>query len=214
MRPEHHRWRVQGRDAGGTCIPAATSCSAPRPVAAARCWKRSGPIPVYNSVREPGCRPPLQLRRRLPAAVGCARRCCRADPGQPGTQQDLHRHGKAVGSRQPARSGRWASRTASTSSAATAWASPMPGTRSASGCWAATARPRRAQGLDRHSVQLRQLHHHDRDVPADGGLGHDHGDLQRQGHLHPLRGTGVRLRPGQRRPQQGRRAVCRTGRPL
>src|SRR3954466_10251616 len=25
--------------------------------------------------------------------------------------------------------------------------------------------------LDRHSVQLRQLHHHDRDVSADGGLG-------------------------------------------
>ena len=63
------------------------------------------------------------------------------------------------------------------------------------------------EGLDRDLLQLRQLHHHDRDVPAHGGLGHDHGDLQRQGHLHPLRRARVRLRAGQRRAQQGGRAL-------
>ena len=31
------------------------------------------------------------------------------------------------------------------------------------------------EGLDRDPLQLRQLHHHDRDVPAHGRLGHDHG---------------------------------------
>ena len=54
LRAQHPGRRVERRDAGrATSTPAATSCSAPRPAAAARCWKRrSATIPVYNNVRE------------------------------------------------------------------------------------------------------------------------------------------------------------------
>ena len=49
-----------------------------------------GDIPVYNNVREGlDGGPPLQLRRRLSAALGRARRRRRADPGQPGAASKI-----------------------------------------------------------------------------------------------------------------------------
>ena len=52
-------------------------------------------------------------------------------------------------------------------------------------------------GIDCHLLQFRQLHDHDRHLPAHGGLGDDHAHLQRQGRVHPLRRARVRVRTGQ-----------------
>ena len=99
---------------------------------------------LQQRARGPGCRPPLQLRRGLPAALGRARRRGRADPRQPGAATRSSSSPRRCRCTTRARSARWASRTASTSSAATAWAWPTPGTRCASAArWAATARPSR-----------------------------------------------------------------------
>ena len=159
---------------------------------------------------------PVQLRRGLPAALCRPRRRGRADPGQSRIYARSSSSRRRCRSTIRARSARWGSRTASTSSAATAWASRMPGTRSASAARWAAIRPREAlrTRLDRHLLQLRQFHDDHRHLSADGGLGDDDADLQRQGRLHPLRGAGIRLRTGQRRAQQGGGAVCGAGRLL
>ena len=176
-----------------------------------------GDIPVYNNVREgldAGHRfncgvvylPPSAARDGVAELIRV----------NPELQQDLHHHREDRRCTTRARSARWASRTASTSSAPTASAWPIRGTRCASAARSAATIPDEAlqQGLDRDLLQLRRLHDHDRAVSAHGGLGHDDADLQRQGRLHPLRRAGVRLRARQRRAQQGRGAVLRAGRLL
>ena len=71
-----------------------------------------------------------------------------------------------------------------------------------------------AQGLGRDLLQLRQLHHHHRQLSGHRRLGHDDLDLQRQGRLHPLRRARVHPRAGQRRAQQGGGDVRRARRLL
>ena len=50
------------------------------------------------------------------------------------------------------------------------------------------------EGLDCDFLELGQLHEHDSDLSAPSGLGHDDGDLQRQGHLYPIRRSRIRFR--------------------
>ncbi len=54
---------------------------------------------LQQRARGLGRRPPLQLRRRLPAAAGSTRWRGRAHPAQPGARQDLHRHREDIGAR-------------------------------------------------------------------------------------------------------------------
>ena len=99
---------------------------------------------LQQRARRPGRRPCLQHRRRLSAAVGRARRRGRADPRQPGPEEDRHRHREDRGARRARDPRDGAGRTASTSSAATASAWPTPGTACASAARsAATTRRRR-----------------------------------------------------------------------
>ena len=113
-------------------------------------------------------RPRLQHRRRLPAALGRARRRRRADPRQPGPEEDRHRHREDRGARRARDPRDGAGRTASTCSAATASAWPTRGTGCASAARSAATIPRKrcCKGIGRDLLELGRLHHHDRAVPA------------------------------------------------
>ena len=94
--------------------------------------------------RGAGRRAYLQHRRRLPAAVGRARRRGGADPGQLRSSARSSSSPRRSRCTTPARSGRWRRRTASTSSVATASAWRIRGTGCGSaGRWAATIRTSR-----------------------------------------------------------------------
>ena len=68
--------------------------------------------------------------------------------------------------------------------------------------------------IDRHLLELRQFHHDHRHLSSHGRLGHHDANLERQGRLHPLRRTRVRLRARQRCAQQGGGALRGAGRLL
>ena len=99
---------------------------------------------LQQRARGPERRPRLQHRRRLPAAVGRARRRGRADPRQPGAEEDRHRHREDRGARRARDPRHGAGRTASTSSAATASAWPTRGTACASAARSAATTPTRS----------------------------------------------------------------------
>ena len=134
-----------------------------------------GNIPVYNNVLE-GLRggPSLQLRRDLSAAVGRTRRRRRTDPRQSRSARRSSSSPKSCRCTTRARFARWGSRTASTSSAATASASPTPGTACASAARsAATVPPRHCKGsiaIFSNSGNFTTTIAH---LPAHGRLGHD-----------------------------------------
>ncbi len=69
-------------------------------------------------------------------------------------------------------------------------------------------------GLGGHLLQLRQLHHHHRRLPAHRRLGHDRVPVVWQGRLHPLRRAGVHQRLPQGPAQPGRGDVHRAWRLL
>ena len=167
---------------------------------------------VQQRARRDGSRSSLQLRGDLPAAVGRARRRGRADPGQPGPEEGVHRDREDRRARcardprhRPGERHRHLRR-------------QLPGR---GRCMEPGSHRRRtgrrrsgggpAQRLDCDLLQLRQFHHHHRHLSAHGGLGHHHADLQRQGRLHPFRRPRVRVRAGQRCAQQGRGALRRAG---
>ena len=158
-----------------------------------------GDVPVFNSVREGlNAGPPLQHRRGLPAALGRARRRGRAGPGQSRSREDHHHHREGLGPRcardpchRPDQRHRHLRRQR-----------PGRGRRLEPGAHRRRARRRQsrrdpAQGLGRDLLQLRQLHHHHRQLSGDRRLGHHDLDLQRQGRLHPLRRARVHPRARQ-----------------
>ena len=217
LRAQHPGRRVERRHAGrATPTRAATSSSARR--RARRGQVLDTPIGddpgLQQRARGHGGGPPLQLRRRLPAAVGRARRRGRAGAGQPANcskifiltekmsvhdAREIRAHGPAA--------------TASTSSAATAWAWPTPGTRCGSAARSAATIP--ADTLRKGSIAILSNSGGFTTTIAQylrmAGWGTTTLDLERQGRLHPLRGAGVRLRPRQRR-RAARRRCCTASR--
>ena len=156
----------------------------------------AGDIPVFNNVREGlDAGLALQHRRRLPAALGRARRRGRADPRQRRPARRSSSSPRRSPCTTPARSGRWRRRTASTSSAATASASPTRGTGSASaGRSAATIRRSRCSRARSRSSRTRAASPpRSPSISRTAGWGTTTLVSSRQGRLHPLRRA--RLRP-------------------
>ena len=139
-----------------------------------------GPVPVFNSVREG-----LDAGHRFNCGVVPAAHRARDGVAELIRVNPELRRSSSSPRRSPcmtpARSVRWASRPASTSLAPTALAWPTPGT-SAHRRRAGRRQPVRypQARLDRHSLQLRRLHHHHRAIPAHGRLGHHHPGVERQ----------------------------------
>ena len=116
----------QRGDAGRPRLsPAATWCSAPRPAGAARCWRRRSATSRSTTTCARGWTPGTAFNCGvvyLPPS-GARDGVAELIRVNPGPEEDLHHHREDRRCTMRARSARWARRTASTSSAATASAS-------------------------------------------------------------------------------------------
>ena len=165
--------------------------------------------------RGAGRRAYLQHRRRLPAAVGRARRRGGADPGQLRTQEDRHHHREDRGARRPRDPGDGAGERRRHHRRQL----PRRGGLVEPGADRRGAGRRPSgrvadQGVGGDLLELGRLHHDDRAVSRDGGLGDDDARFVGQGPLHPLclPRLCACLRGG--RPVGGGGALCRAGRLL
>ena len=119
---------------------------------------------LQQRARGPGGRPPLQLRRRLSAALRRARRRRRTDPGQPGSaarSSSSPRRCRCTTAREIRAMGQQNGIDifgGNSLGVADAWNEVRIGGALGGDSPAEALR----QGLDRHLLQLRQLHHHDR----------------------------------------------------